>query len=320
MHRRVASRNHIVRRMENHLAHSWHDASDSCATAIPLVCLHGSLCDQTFYAPLNGAIPGCRALCVDLPGHGASGRAPHGASLSLEETSLSLEEMATAVLALLKSLEVTRSDWAVAGHSLGGAVALLVIELIANGDGEDKLPRFFLSFEGNATPACCAADGLARRVAALPQPPEAAEMLQMLASTPPWLASASRIGESVGVLAHRIFFTLVEWCDGRTMHGSTLEEMQRRVPLRYVYGSASGKYHASNQAAHARHPDAAAASVEGASHFMLTDDPSATVAAVKRLLVGLLQEEVQSASSCDDKRTAALPMRAVEPLEALNGV
>lgn len=195
--------------------------------------------------------------------------------------------MATLVVSLLDSLNVMQSDWAIAGHSLGGAVALLVIELIANGHASSeraKLPRFFLSFEGNATPACCAADGHARRVAAMPQPPSAAEMLQMVSATPAWRASASRIGDKVGLLAHHIWLSLVEWCDGRTMCGATLEQMQRRVPLRYVYGATSGKYHASNQAAHASHPDAVAACVDGAGHFMLSDDPARTLAALRQLL------------------------------------
>jgi len=111
----------------------------------------------------------------------------------------------------------------------------------------------------------------------------------MVASAPVWLASASRIGDNVGVLAHKIWISLVEWCDGRTLHGATLEAMQRRVPLRFVYGSASGKWHEANRAAIASHPDASAACVEGASHFMLTDDPEATLAAVQGLLVGLVQ-------------------------------
>ena len=44
-----------------------------------------------------------------------------------------------------------------------------------------------------------------------------------MASAPVWLASASRIGDTVGVLAHKIWISLVEWCDGRTLHGATLE-------------------------------------------------------------------------------------------------
>ena len=44
-----------------------------------------------------------------------------------------------------------------------------------------------------------------------------------------------------------------------------------------------------NRAAIASHPNASAACVEGASHFMLTDEPEATLAAVQGLLVGLVQ-------------------------------
>ena len=266
------------------LAHSWHRA---VGRALPLVCLHGSLCDRSFFDPLDGVLPGYRALCIDLPGHGGSGRAAEPANAGAPPR---LEDMAAAVFTLLVSLEVTKKPWVIAGHSLGGAVALLVIELIATSSGDHQLPRVFVSFEGNATPACCAADGLARRVAALQQPPSVEEVLQMVSTTPVWLEAASKIGDSLGLLAHQIWISLVEWCDGRKMHGATLEEMQQRVPLRYVYGSTSGKYHASNRAAHDRHPSAAAIGVAGAGHFMLSEDPSGTLAALTQLLGDLAGE------------------------------
>lgn len=284
----------MAARYDNRLAYAWHSAG--AEDALPLVCIHGSLCDRSFFAPLDGALPGIRALCVDLPGHGASGRTTDSDE---DAAAMELLRMATAVITLLDSLNIMQADWAIAGHSLGGAVALLVIELIANGEAprvavpakRPRLPRFFLSFEGNATPACCAAQGHARRVAAMPQPPSAAETLQMVSATPTWHSSAARIGDSVGVLAHQIWLSLVEWCDGRTLHSATLEQMQRRVPLRYVYGSTSGKYHATNQAAHAIHPDASAACVDEAGHFMLIDDPASTLAALRRLLSGLVDCE-----------------------------
>lgn len=120
---------------------------------------------------------------------------------------------------------------------------------------------------GNATPLCCSPDGLARllsicrlwmthpapntphdlrlvrpsahlghvllaqarRVAKMLQPPSAAEVRELVASAPVWLASASRIGDTVGVLAHKIWISLVEWCDGRTLHGATLEVSPREI-------------------------------------------------------------------------------------------
>lgn len=271
------------------LAYRWHGASADGNSTLPLVCLHGSLCDSSFFDALDGALPGCRALCIDLPGHGASGRV---AKVSEHDGPPSrLEEMATAIHMLLMTLEVTHADWGIAGHSLGGAVALLIIELVAlrsGGAAAERLPCFFISFEGNATPACCAANGNARQVAALPQPPSVAEVHQMVSAEPVWLASACGIGDSVGVLAHRIWISLVEWCDGRTMGNATLERMQRRVPLRFVYGARSGKYHELNRAVQAAHPDAAAACVEQTGHFMLTDDPAATIVALKGLLRGLV--------------------------------
>ena len=264
------------------LGYRWHGGAPS---SLPLVCLHGSMCDTAFFDLLDGALPGYRCLCIELPGHGSSDPVP-GAPVALEQ-------MASAIRSLLVELGLTTSDWAIAGHSLGGAVALLVIELTATKPlvEAERLPLFFLSVEGNATPADCAAGGLSRRVAAMPQPPSAEETLQMVSSEAVWLASARDIGETVGLLAHGIWISLVEWCDGRTLDGANLEEMQRRVPLRYLYGSKSGKYHESNQAAIAAHPDARAAGVEGAGHFMLTDDPPAALAAVRELLAGFLSKE-----------------------------
>ena len=264
------------------LAYRWHSAPSTTASVMPLVCLHGSLCDSSFYDALDAQLPGYRALCIDLPGHGASDRISDDAEASAPTE---LMAMATAVRNLLEALGVTRTEWALAGHSLGGTVALLLIELLASARGDERLPGSFTSFEGNATPACCATDGLARRVAAMPQPPSELEILQMVANEPVWHASAQRVGESVGRLAHRIFTSLVKWCDGSNkLDGICLEQMQRRVPLRYVYGAMSGKYHEANRAAHADHPNAEAAGVEGAGHFMLTDRPDDTVAALRRLL------------------------------------
>ena len=67
---------------------------------------------------------------------------------------MALEEMAGAIRSLLVKLGVTKSEWAICGHSLGGAVALLVTELTATKPlvEEERLPLFFLSIEGNATP------------------------------------------------------------------------------------------------------------------------------------------------------------------------
>ena len=91
-----------------------------------MLLLHGFMGDRRDLAPLQAAISqhfDCVAL--DLPGHGASDR------VSVDDPDAGapsrLEEMASAVLALLVALGVPRRAWAIAGHSLGGAVALIVI-------------------------------------------------------------------------------------------------------------------------------------------------------------------------------------------------
>lgn len=244
---------------------------------VPLVCLHGSLCDSTYFDGLKDELPGYTVLCIDLPGHGDSAHTFKGPS--------PLEAMAADVRHLIARMGVTRRPWAIAGHSLGGAVALLTIHTIATAPEDDeRLPVFFLSLEGNATPSCCAPDGLARRVATMPNAPSDEAMLHMLSSSPYWEASARKLGDGVGLLAHGIWVSLVEWCDGRRDGNTTLETMLRHVPWRFLYGTESGKFHSANRAAVGAHFDAEAAGVDGAGHFMLIDRPAQSLAAIKSLL------------------------------------
>lgn len=167
------------------LAYRWHDPPED---ALPLVCLHGSLCDSTFFDPLRGALPGCRALCIDLPGHGESDRISMTDDSANTKSVTRVESMAAAVVKLLDELAITRADWAIAAHSLGGAVALLVIESVAASSsaasGEARAPRFYLSIEGNATPGCCLPEGLSRRVTAMPHAPSTDDVLKMVENEP----------------------------------------------------------------------------------------------------------------------------------------
>jgi pimeloyl-ACP methyl ester carboxylesterase len=77
-----------------------------------LVLLHGAGGSSDDWPPELRSLPGRRVLAVDLPGHGAAlGPAPR-----------SIGSLAAAVEALLDASGVAQA--AVAGHSMGGAVAL----------------------------------------------------------------------------------------------------------------------------------------------------------------------------------------------------
>lgn len=85
-----------------------------------LVLIHGWGCDRTDFAAITRALPGdCRVLAVDL--------AEHGESRSARDV-WTMEEFARDVAAVLEAESVR--DCVVAGHSLGGAVAVEVGRLL----------------------------------------------------------------------------------------------------------------------------------------------------------------------------------------------
>lgn len=88
------------------------DSGPARAGGPPLVLVHGAGGTHRHWPEEVRGLPGRRAVAVDLPGHGASpGPAPE-----------TVPGLAAGVLALLDALAVPRA--VVAGHSMGGAVAL----------------------------------------------------------------------------------------------------------------------------------------------------------------------------------------------------
>lgn len=83
-----------------------------------LVLLHGYLEQKEMWAGVIANTPaGLRIICPDLPGHGGSPA----------QKNQSIESMATAVAELLDSLNIAR--FYLAGHSMGGYVALALAEM-----------------------------------------------------------------------------------------------------------------------------------------------------------------------------------------------
>merc|ERR1712203_1057352 len=104
-------------------------------------------------------------------------------------------------------------------------------------------------------------------------------ILQMMSVLPAWHDMAAKIGQSLGLLAHRSWSSLIEW-----MNSGKLEQLQQSVPLRYIYGEHSGKPHDKTHEILQHHPDAMAVMIPGATHFMLHDRPDQTIAAIRNFL------------------------------------
>lgn len=254
-----------------------------------MLCLHGSLCDSTWFDFLEPTVnetplPCCQCLVVDLPGHGASERisdtTEYGAPAELES-------MASALFSLLLHLHVLEDTWAVLGHSLGGAVALLLAREARN----YKAPVFFLSLEGNTTPMDCAAGGRARTVAAMKDTPSNDEVMEFVKVAAVWPIMTKRIGASLGLLAHRLWTSLVKWSDS-----GELEEIAQTLPLLYVYGTKSDKLHVQTMRLLNSHPNAKSVGIEGASHFMLSDKPQETIFALNSLMKGMSLPELPASA------------------------
>ena len=88
--------------------------TDRRGAGVPLVCLHGTGCDQRDWLPLAQFLPGdIRLVTLDFRGHGDS---------AVPATPFSLSDLAEDVQALLEHLGL---EWAwLVGHSLGGMVAI----------------------------------------------------------------------------------------------------------------------------------------------------------------------------------------------------
>jgi pimeloyl-ACP methyl ester carboxylesterase len=204
---------------------------------------------------------GMRWVALDLPGHGDSRPVIVGGSL--------MQFYAKVVAALAQQLDVSRVH--LVGHSMGGAVAVLATERIANVGA-------VVSVEGNLIAEDCGmvSRGIAAQsLAVFAHDGYDAFLAKLEISTDPdeqaWAAWAAEVDLAT---LHEAALSLVAWCDT----GKVAEGWQDLERTAYVYGERSG------------HPKGLTEllcpetthSIRGEGHFPMLGAPDALAAIITR--------------------------------------
>jgi len=251
---------------------------DQGAPAPLILCLHGAYCNRGDFACLLTfpRLEQCSFLLLDLPGHGESSKIPLGDPEA--EFPACLEDMADVIVILLGELGLGTKPCIIVGHSLGGAVGLLLSQHLA--------PNVlgFVSLEGCLVATDTPANGLASRW--MQKDPRQVCSLDLLED----IAAAAHLGrdpagiqhwfncaESCGVTAHflsvRMSTSLYTWSNS----GKLVDFLDGLPMFHYVYGPSSGKFSTVLQAALSSREHCHSHPVEGSGHFMLLDNASATM-------------------------------------------
>lgn len=241
-------------------------------TDVVLLCLHGAYCNRGDFACIFSAdaLRGCGVLAVDLPGHGDSCKLPSGdpqATFPAE-----LQDMADVVWLLLEALELATSPIVLVGHSMGGAVGLLMC----------RRPwphlRSFVSLEGCLVATDTPPNGLASRWSRQdPSATSALDLLEDIAAAAHlgrdptgilhWRACAEACGSTVHLLAIRVAQSLVRW----STSGDLTQFLDKLPSFHYVGGLSSGKLSPALIAALAGRAHCRIHALGGVGHFLLLD-------------------------------------------------
>mmetsp|Transcript_37931 Transcript_37931/g.80624 ORF Transcript_37931/g.80624 Transcript_37931/m.80624 type:complete len:301 (+) Transcript_37931:41-943(+) len=255
-----------------------------------LLCIHGSYCNRSDFACVLACarLRHCGILAVDLPGHGDSSKIPIGEPEAVFPARL--EDMAELLWELLVALGYRDSKILIVGHSLGGAVGLL----LAAAQLRSQLCGF-VSLEGclvaSDTPEHGIASRWSRRDA---RAVSALDLLEEIAAASHlgrdpvglehWREGAERCGPTVHFLAVRMSASTCGWC-----HSGQLPDCLCNIPaFHYVYGTASGKFSALLASTLHGRRNCHAHPVPGAGHFLLLESVEATL--------GIIQEAVADAA------------------------
>mmetsp|Transcript_73433 Transcript_73433/g.203937 ORF Transcript_73433/g.203937 Transcript_73433/m.203937 type:complete len:310 (-) Transcript_73433:263-1192(-) len=283
------------------IASSLQQAKDPAAML--LLCLHGAYCNRATFSYLFEceALKHCSLLSVDLPGHGDTSKVPVGPP-SASDFPAALEEQVEVLILLLDALDLRASPCVIVGHSMGGAIGLLLAREL-----RDQV-RGFVSFEGCIVASDTPPNGLARRwMKKAPDSASAVDLLEDIAAAGHlgrdpagichWKQCAECCGSTVHLFAIRMSLSLVEWCAS-----GDLPLILDCIPsFHYVGGVTSGKITPMLMTALSGRPNCKVHELAGTGHFMLIDSPGASLQIITEAV-----EEVTRSMSLKRKADEAL--------------
>jgi pimeloyl-ACP methyl ester carboxylesterase len=228
---------------------------------IPIVCLHGLTCTKESFLPIfeSELFDAHTLIAIDLLGHGESSKP--------KDFSYTMEDHAAIVLKVLEALGI--EEHILLGHSMGGAIGLLV--------SEQKKPLQLISVEGNLVAKDCGV--ISRKTIS-------SELDAFMHIEYKKLIDKFRTYETDGMRQwlkmvvqadpyawYHSAFSLVEWCDSERL----VDIWKRLTGKAYIYGEKSD------------HPALSSLEIEPlcvqkAGHFVMLDNPEGFCNALTRTL------------------------------------
>jgi len=228
-----------------------------------LVFIHGLGACQACYKPV-WTFPGYESMTVltfDLPGFGDSARPT--------DFSYSMEEQAEVTRLLLEEFELEKVY--LAGHSMGGAIGLL---LAVNNPG---LVKSFICLEGNLVSADCTGSRVAAGYSRQAFLDEGFDSMQKRIATTTDPVYTDCFSRADPLAFHKSSVSLVEWSDS----GKLLEMfLGLDLPRYYVYGQRNAGAPLLTELENIPRIE-----VPDAGHAMMTDNPGSFYGQLHKILV-----------------------------------
>jgi pimeloyl-ACP methyl ester carboxylesterase len=230
-----------------------------------IVCLHGIGSSRKIFAPIfeQKLLSHYAIITIDMMGHGESGPSMvHGYSMNAH---------AHAIYELLATLELSRVPTTLICHSVGGAVGLLLAQLL----GEQL--RGFLNLEGNLIAEDC---GLITR-RTITQSFDAFVRVgreQLAAEIKAQGEDNSYFLQCLPEAFYKTAESVVEWCDSGELLTIFVDELT--CPREYVFGDANHSMPILSKLGQIR-----ATSIPHSGHVMMVDNPHKFYRAIGEFLL-----------------------------------